>query len=95
MVVRVAVDLRLFDLLCEKSPQTVKELAAITGAEHELILRFLRVLAGMSFVMQIDRTQFAATHLTKQMTMRSVKAGVKFMYVRSLSDDVRTHWLPF
>lgn len=79
MAIRVAIEMRLFDLLCEKSPLAVTELAALTGAEEGLIWRFLRVLAGMGFVSQINRTQFAATHLTKQMTMSSVKAGVKFM----------------
>jgi len=79
MVVRLAIDLRLFDLLAEKSPQTVKELGEATGAEEGLIVRLLRTLVGMGFAKQQDKTHFAANAVTKQMSMASVKAGITFL----------------
>lgn len=81
MCIRVADDLKLFDLLSEKSPRTSGELANITGAEADLISRLFRTLVGMGFVKQVDKTHFAATSVSRQMTMPSVRAGIKFMFV--------------
>jgi DNA-binding IclR family transcriptional regulator len=84
MCVRVADDLRLFDLLCETSPRTVNELANTTNAEPGLIRRILRTLAGMGFVAQLDSESYGPTRISQQMVMRSVRAGVKFFHEESL-----------
>lgn len=80
MCVRVADDLKLFDLLCERSPRSAHDLAEATGAEPGLITRLLRTLVGMGFAAQVGRDEFAPTAVSKQMTLRSVRAGVRFLY---------------
>ncbi len=84
MCVRLADELRLFDLLCEQSPRTTVSLAEISGAEHGLVVRVLRTLAGMGFVAQLDSGEYGPTAVTRQMTMRSVRAGDKFFHEESL-----------
>ncbi|KAF2726271.1 S-adenosyl-L-methionine-dependent methyltransferase [Polychaeton citri CBS 116435] len=77
MCVRVADELKIFDLLCEKSPRSTQELASITGAEHGLIVRVMRVLGGMGFAFQQSKNIYSATAVSKQMTLPSVRAGIK------------------
>lgn len=84
MCVRVADDLRLFDILSEKSPRSIQELATTTGAEEGLLLRLLRTLVGMGFAQQLGRQEFAATSVSRHMTKPSVRAGVRFLFVMAL-----------
>jgi DNA-binding IclR family transcriptional regulator len=84
MCVRVADDLRLFELLCESNPRTVEELASTTTAEPALIRRVLRTLASIGFVAQLGSENYGPTAISKQMVMRSVRAGVKFFHEESL-----------
>lgn len=81
MCVRVADDLRLFDILTERSPQSVavSEIATITGAEEGLVLRLLRTLVGMGFALQSGKMEFAATPVSMHMTKASVRAGVRYL----------------
>jgi DNA-binding IclR family transcriptional regulator len=81
MCVRVADDLKLFDLLSEHSPHpaAVKTIAAASGAEEALLLRLLRTLAGVGFVRQVAKEEFAATLVSKHMTKASVRAGLRFL----------------
>lgn len=85
MCVRLADELKIFDMLSDRSPRTVADLATFTGAEEGLIRRILRTLAGMGFVAQLSRDEYAATAISKQMTMPNVRAGVKFFHEESLS----------
>ncbi|KAK4552267.1 hypothetical protein LTR86_010437 [Recurvomyces mirabilis] len=80
MCVRIADELNLFDLLVANSPITIAQLADTTGASSGLIARLFRTLVGMGFVRQIDHEHFASTAVTKQMTLPSVRAGVRFFY---------------
>jgi demethylsterigmatocystin 6-O-methyltransferase len=81
MCVRVADDLKLFDMLSEHSPYpvAVKTMAAASGAQEALLLRLLRTLAGMGLVRQVARDDFAATRVSVHMTKASVRAGVRFL----------------
>ena len=81
MCVRVADDLRLFDILSERAPHSmdVKTIATISGAQEQLLLRLLRTLAGMGFVRQAGKEEFAATPVSIHMTKASVRAGVRFL----------------
>lgn len=81
MCVRVADDLRLFDILSQHSPHpvAVKTIAAITGAQEGLLLRILRTLTGIGFVRQVESNNFAATRVSIHMTKASVRAGVRFL----------------
>lgn len=85
MCVRLADELKLFDLVCEKSPRTIAELATLTTAEEGLIRRIFRTLAGMGFVAQLSKDEHAATAVSKQITLASVRAGVKFFNEESLN----------
>ena len=81
MCVRVADDLKLFDILSERVPQsmTLKAIAAISGAQEQLLLRLLRTLAGMGFVRQTGKEEFTATPVSIHMTKMNVRAGVRYL----------------
>jgi DNA-binding IclR family transcriptional regulator len=81
MCVRVADDLKLFDILSERAPDSmnVKAVAAVSGAQEQLLLRLLRTLAGMGFVRQTGKEDFAATPVSMHMTKASVRAGVRYL----------------
>lgn len=81
MCVRVADDLKLFDILSEHAPYSVdvKTIATISGAQDQLLLRLLRTLAGMGFVRQTGNEDFAATPVSVHMTKASVRAGVRYL----------------
>jgi hypothetical protein len=76
MCMRVAVDLGLFDILAEKSPQTVSELAKRSHGEELLVLRLLRTLASIDFVTELGEDKFGATAITETLTRDHVKAGI-------------------
>lgn len=81
MCVRVADDLKLFDILSERTPRsmTVKTIATISGAQEQLLLRLLRTLAGMGFVRQTGKEEFTATTVSIHMTKANVRAGVRYL----------------
>jgi DNA-binding IclR family transcriptional regulator len=81
MCARVADDLKLFDILSERAPHSVdvKTIATICGAQEQLLLRLLRTLAGMGFVRQTGKEDFAATPVSIHMTKASVRAGVRYL----------------
>lgn len=81
MCVRVADDLKLFDILSERTPHSidVKAIAIISGAQERLLLRLLRTLVGMGFVRQTGKEEFAATEVSIHMTKASVRAGVRYL----------------
>ena len=86
MCVRVAIDMKLFDVLAASDrPMTAEQLASECHAEKGLVLRIARTLVGMGFVSQTRLSDgegaFAATPTTRQMTKSSVKAGVRFLFV--------------
>jgi DNA-binding IclR family transcriptional regulator len=57
----------------------VKTIATICGAQEQLLLRLLRTLAGMGFVRQTGKEDFAATPVSIHMTKASVRAGVRYL----------------
>ena len=77
MCVRVADELKIFDILAE-GPKTSAELVETTGAEGQLLVRVLRTLVAMGFVGQSGKT-FLAVPVTHQITKASVRAGVKHL----------------
>ena len=78
MAVRVADDLKLYDILVEHGSRTAQEMADATGAELLLVVRIMRVLVSMRLAGQSDKLTYIPTPGTKQMTLPSVRAGVKF-----------------
>lgn len=53
LCVRIADDLDLFRLLCEK-PRSVRELVDVTGAQDGLLVRVLRMLSAIGFAWRRD-----------------------------------------
>lgn len=79
MCIRIADDLDLFRLLAEK-PRTAQELAQFSGAQYELVLRVMRVLVATGFAAQAGHHRYDATLATRNMTLPSVRAGVRLKY---------------
>ncbi|KAI9709578.1 MAG: hypothetical protein M1820_003338 [Bogoriella megaspora] len=82
--VRIADDLKIFDLLAERSPRTAEEIATITGAEHLFIVRIMRALVGMGFASQAGKETYGETQASRQMTLPSVRAGIRWAHDQSL-----------
>ena len=86
MCVRIAIEMKLFDVLSASAqPMTAEQLSDECHAEEAIVMRIARTLVGMGFVSQArlpdGEVAFGATALTRQMTKPSVKAGVKFLFV--------------
>lgn len=79
MAVRVSHDLDLFNLLVQE-PRTVADMAKLTGAEHQLVLRLARTLCSLGLITQLGTEKYGASAVTKQLTRPSVKAGMIILY---------------
>ncbi|KAF2789979.1 S-adenosyl-L-methionine-dependent methyltransferase [Melanomma pulvis-pyrius CBS 109.77] len=82
-VVKIGLDLKLFRILAEAEngvAASIKELSAKTGAEALLLGRLLRYLAAIGAVKQVSGNQFAASHVTKNLTERVAEAGVNHYF---------------
>ncbi|KIW97559.1 uncharacterized protein Z519_01143 [Cladophialophora bantiana CBS 173.52] len=66
-VVRTALELDLFNLLGEST--TAFELAQKTGADVTLIVRLMRVLTGFHIVSELGEETYAATPVSRALTM--------------------------
>lgn len=80
---RVAIDLRLFEILSEsRDCLTANSLAKQSGAEELLVIHILRVLSAIGFVREIGPQNFVATPISRAMTNHSLQA-----MVRTVSDN--------
>jgi len=84
MCVRIAIDMKLFDVLSAASqPMSAHSLASECKVEEGLMVRVLRTLVGMGFAAQVKLADgekaFRATATTRQMTRPSTAAGVRFL----------------
>ncbi|OAP63286.1 hypothetical protein AYL99_02513 [Fonsecaea erecta] len=66
-VVRTALELDLFNLLGQST--TASELAQKTGADVTLIVRIMRVLTGFHIVSELGEETYAATPVSRALTM--------------------------
>lgn len=73
MVIRVAIDLKLFEIIAKK-PSTLDELAKETGADRRLLKRFMRLLTGIGFLQQREVDKWEATPLTHAATAPPLRA---------------------
>ena len=76
-------------MLAEKSPRAAGELATATGAEHLFIVRIMRALVGMGFAAQVGKEAYAETQASHQMTLPSVRAGIRWAFVHQDAVDQR------
>ncbi|KAI9757584.1 MAG: hypothetical protein M4579_003396 [Chaenotheca gracillima] len=84
MCLRLAIDLRWFEILAQKSPRSTAELARLSDCDESLVVRFMRNLAPGGFVSEVGTGLFAATSLTRALTKPHVQAGVIHWYDQSL-----------
>ncbi|KAF3022577.1 hypothetical protein E8E14_013322 [Neopestalotiopsis sp. 37M] len=73
----VGIDLGIFKLLTASSDHlTVGVVAEKTGADIQLTNRILRFLAAIGAVDEVGKDQYAANHVTKNLTEKVVEAGL-------------------
>ena len=63
MAIRIAIDLKIFELIAEK-PHTLSELAEKTKANPRLIKRILRLVTAVGYLQQKELDKWEATALT-------------------------------
>ncbi|MCJ1423356.1 hypothetical protein MMC29_001239 [Sticta canariensis] len=77
-VVRVGIDLKLFNLLCEHNDSlNLEELTKHTGADPTLLARLLRYLASFGTIKETGKDSFAATNVTKALSVSGYQAGIR------------------
>ncbi|KAE9369977.1 S-adenosyl-L-methionine-dependent methyltransferase [Stipitochalara longipes BDJ] len=76
-MVRVGIDLKIFALIAEKEGEVgFDELVERTGAGRVLLARILRYLSSMGLIAEPGAGRFAATNVTKALTVRGAQAGI-------------------
>lgn len=85
MVVRLAVELGLPELLVKNGKSSVEELASEKKADPALVLRILRTLAAMDFVDQVDDEMYAPNRITEYLAVPRIGAGIRHWYPNHLS----------
>ncbi|RDL35761.1 S-adenosyl-L-methionine-dependent methyltransferase [Venustampulla echinocandica] len=80
MSVRIAVGLKLFQHIVSRGPITTVELASVSGGDDLLITRILRTLSAAGFVKEVDDQAWAATAVTKAMTIQGIAEAHIFMW---------------
>ncbi|KAI2463103.1 S-adenosyl-L-methionine-dependent methyltransferase [Annulohypoxylon bovei var. microspora] len=80
-VVQVGINLGLFKYLVELGePVTVDQISQKAGADPQLMIRLLRFLAAIGAVRETDIHQYAANHVTHNLSQRLVEAGVSHYF---------------
>ncbi|KAI4128674.1 MAG: hypothetical protein LQ338_002620 [Usnochroma carphineum] len=81
-VVRVAINLGLFEYLLEAGPsgKTLDEIKAQTGVDEVLLPRILRTLASIGLLSQIDQHRWKATSLAQSCIIPPLRSGFNFMF---------------
>ncbi|KAF2755429.1 hydroxyindole O-methyltransferase [Pseudovirgaria hyperparasitica] len=75
---RIAVDLRIFHILCDANgPVTSRQLAEKTNAEELLIVRLMRLLCSFDFAKEACEKVYLATKYSKAMTEPGIEGGMK------------------
>ncbi|KAL4964286.1 O-methyltransferase [Aspergillus stella-maris] len=95
MCVRIGIDLKIFSTLSKATePMTLKQLAAVEGANPFVAERVLRILSGIEYVAERDVHVYTATRMTHQMADRYSVAMVKFNYDFGMSSLAKIpEWL--
>ncbi|KAI1744998.1 S-adenosyl-L-methionine-dependent methyltransferase [Xylaria scruposa] len=80
-VVKVGFDLRLFKHIVESTDALLAdEIARKVGAQKELMERILRHLASFNAIEEVDKQQFTANRVTKNLAQRSAEAGICHLF---------------
>lgn len=80
-VVRVAIDLGLFEYLIEAGPngKTEEDIVAKTGVDELLLPRLLRSLAVIGLLNQVDQQTWSSTPRTQACSIPTYRSGLKFI----------------
>ncbi|KAK0511298.1 hypothetical protein JMJ35_005871 [Cladonia borealis] len=74
-VARIGSDLHLFEILSKQDDSTsTRKLAESTGADEMLLGRILRYLASFGMIEEVGEDQWAASEITKTLSMPGLKA---------------------
>ncbi|PQE17433.1 hypothetical protein CJF32_00008665 [Rutstroemia sp. NJR-2017a WRK4] len=80
-IIRVALDLKVFDILGESpSPLKVEELALKTGAEGRLLGRILRMLSSLGIIKETGTDAFTSSTTSNNLLAPEIQAGVYHNY---------------
>ncbi|GAP91478.1 putative O-methyl transferase B [Rosellinia necatrix] len=80
-MVQVGINLKIFKHLTESDvPVTVDQISAKTGAEPQLMTRVVRFLSAIGAVDESGKNQFAANHVTRNLTESVVEAGLSHYF---------------
>ncbi|KAK4496566.1 hypothetical protein PRZ48_012546 [Zasmidium cellare] len=90
--VRIAVELHLFESLCEsESPLSTAKLGDLTGADSLLLNRILRLLASINFVQESGPDRSSTTPTTHAMANPNIAAGHRFVWDILVEANVQYH----
>ena len=64
-----------------KNPKSSKELAETTRVDPVLLIRFLRYLAAIDAISEVDEDRYAANNVSRNLTVPSLAAGLCHTYV--------------
>ncbi|KAK0108211.1 hypothetical protein ONS95_003031 [Cadophora gregata] len=84
---RAAMAMGLIELIVSGT-KTASELASLTRCDKQLIVRILRPLSTMKIVDETGYEKYAATPITKILTVPSVGGGFKFMFDQAATSVV-------
>ncbi|TID27967.1 hypothetical protein E6O75_ATG00734 [Venturia nashicola] len=74
MAIRVAIDLKLFEIIASKqSPTTLSELEQKSKADPVLIKRIIRMVCATGFVKQVDASSWKATPMTHALNVTALR----------------------
>lgn len=73
--VRTAIDLDIFNIV--QAPTTITQLAAVTGADHTLVLRIVRALAAFGCIDEVGEQCYAPNRLSRALTLPVYRDFIK------------------
>lgn len=79
-IVRVAMNLNLFSILCDGGPKTGEQLAEMTKADHVLLVRILRHLAAMGVIIKFENDSYVKNEITERLATHAASAFFKFNF---------------
>ena len=77
----VAIDLKIFAMLAKKEgrPVTIADMARPSGADPELVSRFMKHLAAMNIVREAGADQYCATNISDALAQPALGDGLRFL----------------
>lgn len=81
MMIRIGVDLKIFNLLSEATkPLTVREISQANGAGVQLLGRLLRAMASRRLIKEDGKDTFSANNVTPTFANPGIQGAVRFYF---------------